>query len=48
VQIWRQVVIAEYRHAEKRREEARELTRQYRAEIARQRAEQAQAARPRV
>jgi type VI protein secretion system component VasK len=45
VQIWRQVAIAEYRHAEKQRTEQRAIERAALAEIRRQRAEAAEAAR---
>jgi hypothetical protein len=44
VQIWRQVAIAEYRHAAKRRSEQRAIERAALAEIRRQRAERAEAA----
>lgn len=44
VQIWRQLVVSEFRAAEKRRAEARRMRAQYRAEIARQRAEARQRA----
>ena len=45
VQIWRQLAIAEYRHAQQRRKQALALREQYRVEIAKQRAEAAEAAR---
>jgi hypothetical protein len=45
VQIWSQVAIAEYRHAEKRRSEQRAIERAALAEIRRQRAEAAEAQR---
>jgi hypothetical protein len=45
VQIWRQVAIAEFRHAEQRRSEQRAVERAALAEIRRQRAEAAEAAR---
>jgi hypothetical protein len=45
VQIWKQLIVAEYRGAEKRREVARRERKMYVEEIAKQRREQAEARR---
>jgi hypothetical protein len=45
VQIWRQLIVGEYRHSEQKRKQAIALRRQYAEEIAKQRREQAEAAR---
>jgi len=45
VQIWKQVILAEFRAAEARREQARETRQMYVEELAKQRAEQREAAR---
>lgn len=47
VQIWKQLIIAEYRAAEAKRQEARRLRKMYVDELAKQRAEQREAARAR-
>jgi hypothetical protein len=48
VQIWKQLIVAEYRGAEKRRAAARRERQMYVEEIAKQRREQAEAGRQRV
>jgi|SRR5215217_95321 len=45
VQIWKQVILAEFRAAEARREQARQTRQMYVEELAKQRAEQREAAR---
>jgi hypothetical protein len=45
VQIWKQLVIGEYRAAERRREQARQTRQMYVEELAKQRREMAEAAR---
>src|SRR4051794_11687139 len=47
VQIWKQLIIAEYRAAEQRREQARRTRQMYADEIAKQRREQREAAQQR-
>ena len=47
VQIWKQLIIGEYRAAERRREQARQTRQMYVEELAKQRREQREAAQPR-